>query len=677
MGLREDAAILGYGLSECGPIVGGATPLNLMDASDEDAFVRLDRPTAGHAVRIVDDSGRPVLEGIIGNVEVTGATLASGYYGDEAATARMFTTDGWLRTGDLGRLDDGTLTIVGQVKEVISINARKYACAEIEAIAEQIPVVREAYAVPLGDGVATGGKQSPFALFVVAPFVPASGFPALADRIRRSVAAVIGLAPRSIHAIREDDVPRTTTGKVRRLELADLATGGPEAAEPTAPLVGAPAAASEAFDETEAKVAAIMARLLNQTAIGRDEDFYSLGGNSVAALQLVFELEGQFGISLPTTIVHQETTVARLAALLNPATRSDYHDPRGGTWRIGHHRIVTTDASDDRLPETIEHQIRERISNWAGDRPSPYPLLRGLNAAGSRQPLFWCLQGEREFLRLAQLIGDEQPVYAMRSGVLVMRYSTGNLDALAERYADEIQAIDPTGPYWIGGNCQGGVIAIGIAKKLFQRGYHVALLSLLDTVVADRFPTAPYPGRVSLFYGTLSRLNPLRIFRTPELGWRKLSPEGLIVRYVPVDHGEFFVEGGHLLIDLLREASPGHRSFGPNPTGLLSEPFPTPPTARAFSFLRRRECLSRAKKRKSGRMCGTARWWFGDAPNRVASFSATTGSVPMASCSAGPMAARHSTTMCRRTARSICCLPSGHRRSPAITSLSSIWSRRA
>ena len=142
----------------------------------------------------------------------------------------------------------------------------------------------------------------------------------------------------------------------------------------------------------------------------------------------------------------------------------------------------------------------------------------------------------------------------MRSGVLVMRYSTGNLDALAERYADEIQAIDPTGPYWIGGNCQGGVIAIEIAKKLFQRGYHVALLSLLDTVVADRFPTAPYPGRVSLFYGTLSRLNPLRIFRTPELGWRKLSPEGLIVRYVPVDHGEFFVEGGHLLIDLLREA---------------------------------------------------------------------------------------------------------------------------
>ena len=113
-----------------------------------------------------------------------------------------------------------------------------------------------------------------------------------------------------------------------------------------------------------------MARLLNQTAIGRDEDFYSLGGNWVAALQLVFELEGQFGISLPTTIVHQETTVARLAALLNPATRSDYHDPRGGTWRIGHHRIVTTDASDDRLPETIEHQIRKRISNSAGDRPS-------------------------------------------------------------------------------------------------------------------------------------------------------------------------------------------------------------------------------------------------------------------------------------------------------------------
>ena len=90
--------------------------------------ILLDRPTAGHAVRIVGEDGEILNEDCVGAIEVRGPTMASGYIGDPAETGRLFTSDGWLRTGDLGVLNDGRLAVIGREKELIVVNARKYSC---------------------------------------------------------------------------------------------------------------------------------------------------------------------------------------------------------------------------------------------------------------------------------------------------------------------------------------------------------------------------------------------------------------------------------------------------------------------------------------------------------------------------------------------------------------------
>ena len=75
--------------------------------------------------------------------------MASGYIGDPADTGRLFTSDGWLRTGDLGVLDDGRLAVIGREKELIVVNARKYSCPEIEEAIKARSPFAEVYAAPL------------------------------------------------------------------------------------------------------------------------------------------------------------------------------------------------------------------------------------------------------------------------------------------------------------------------------------------------------------------------------------------------------------------------------------------------------------------------------------------------------------------------------------------------
>ena len=161
-GLRKDAIILGYGLTECGPVVGGGTAFALSPALKNRRTNLLDRPTAGHAVRIVGEGGEILNEDCVGAIEVRGPTMASGYIGDPAETGRLFTSDGWLRTGDLGVLNDGKLAVIGREKELIVVNARKYSCPEIEEAIKARSTFAEVYAAPLdgASGARSGTRQA-------------------------------------------------------------------------------------------------------------------------------------------------------------------------------------------------------------------------------------------------------------------------------------------------------------------------------------------------------------------------------------------------------------------------------------------------------------------------------------------------------------------------------------
>jgi acyl-CoA synthetase (AMP-forming)/AMP-acid ligase II len=148
-----------------------------------------------------------------GAIEVTGSTVMEGYRLDPAATGGAFTTDGWLRTGDLGMIgDDGALTVHGRVDHVIRTGAEKVWPEEVEQALASHPKVRD---------VAVAGSPDPeWGEHVSAFVVPARAEdPPTLDELRTHGADRIARfkLPRELHLVEE--IPRTGAGKVRRSAL--------------------------------------------------------------------------------------------------------------------------------------------------------------------------------------------------------------------------------------------------------------------------------------------------------------------------------------------------------------------------------------------------------------------------------------------------------------------------
>jgi acyl-CoA synthetase (AMP-forming)/AMP-acid ligase II len=120
-GLSPTALWPAFGMAETCAGSAYSTGFPGLDAGQE--FANLGLPVDGLAIRVADDADRPLADGGVGELQLHGPMVASGYYGDDRATAAAFTADGWLRSGDLGQIQDGRLTLVGRKKECIIVAA--------------------------------------------------------------------------------------------------------------------------------------------------------------------------------------------------------------------------------------------------------------------------------------------------------------------------------------------------------------------------------------------------------------------------------------------------------------------------------------------------------------------------------------------------------------------------
>ena len=128
-----------YGLTETGGIVAMNTGIDLAEHPDS-----VGRPFATAEIRIVNEAEEVLPSGIKGEVQVRGPFLMKGYFNDPEATARMISPDGWLRTGDLGRLDkDGFLYLLGRKKDIIIRGGENILAEEVEHCIEAHPDVNE------------------------------------------------------------------------------------------------------------------------------------------------------------------------------------------------------------------------------------------------------------------------------------------------------------------------------------------------------------------------------------------------------------------------------------------------------------------------------------------------------------------------------------------------------
>ena len=218
-GLDPHAAAPSYGLAEAtcavtAPKPGTGLRYDEIRSAGTDSVHKhavLGDPIAGMQLRLLpsDSQGIDIPDREIGEIEIRGPSMMSGYLGADPVDPET-----WFPTGDLGYLTDGGLVVCGRVKELITVAGRNVFPTEVERVAAQVRGVREGAVVAVG---ADGASARP-GLVITAEFRGPDEAGARSELVQR-IASECGVVPSDVVFVSPGTLPRTSSGKLRRLEV--------------------------------------------------------------------------------------------------------------------------------------------------------------------------------------------------------------------------------------------------------------------------------------------------------------------------------------------------------------------------------------------------------------------------------------------------------------------------
>lgn len=212
-----DGVIMCYGLTEAGSI---STAASYQDPRDV-RMLSCGRALPGMEVAIAADGTVTTAAGVVGEICIRGWSLMNGYFGDPDATADAIDPDGWLHTGDVGRLDeDGNLHFVDRLKDMIKPGGENVSAAEVERVISGMPGVARVAVV--------GAPDARLGEVAVAFVEPGHGAEVDTDAIIAFCAQEMAdfKVPRSVIVV--DDWPMTESGKVQKHLLRERLVDGAE-----------------------------------------------------------------------------------------------------------------------------------------------------------------------------------------------------------------------------------------------------------------------------------------------------------------------------------------------------------------------------------------------------------------------------------------------------------------
>ncbi len=311
--LEGTALINGYGPTETTTFACCHT-ITRADASG--APIPIGRPIANTQVHVLDEAMRPVPVGADGEIYIGGDGVALGYWRSAELTRERFVVDPFsrepgarmYRTFDRGRWrEDGTLDFLGRADNQVKILGHRVEPEEIERALREHPLVRDA--VVMAQESAEADKQ------LVAWVVEGEHFGITPGALRAHLASRLPsyMIPSSFVSIAK--LPLTANGKVDRAELAAEELERKSQPEP-----------EPASGGVEAIVAKAWCKVLGRSDVGRDENFFDAGGDSLRLIQLHSELGRSLSMNLDVTELFEFPTVAGLARrLANGACRNLDH----------------------------------------------------------------------------------------------------------------------------------------------------------------------------------------------------------------------------------------------------------------------------------------------------------------------------------------------------------------
>ena len=381
----------------------------------------------GKELLLLDDEGREVEIGGVGEILVRSDYFSRGYWRRPDLTNAAFSPDPdgsgarIYRTGDLGYLtEDGCLYCVGRKDRQAKIRGNRVELAEVESAVRTIDGVKDAIVTARQNG----RGETVLVGYVVPATIPGPSTLALRAALRKMLPE--HMVPPVFATL--DSVPLNSHGKLDYQAL---------------PLPKLDRIYVPPRDAGEELLCKLWEKILDVERVGIRDDFVEIGGDSLSAAQLMTEIESHFGQHIPISALLEARTVEELAGII---------------------RLHSGDKSI-----------------------SPLQVLQ--KGKDSKTPLFF-LHGQFDgwglyCKTLAPLLGEDQPFYVLHA-LPPNDDLPLTVEAMAKRYLGFLREARPHGPYMLGGHCNGGLIAFEMAQRLCAEGEDVQLVVLIETATRPR-----------------------------------------------------------------------------------------------------------------------------------------------------------------------------------------------
>jgi amino acid adenylation domain-containing protein len=393
---------------------------------NQEAEIPIGTPSSHVKTYILDDKFQPVTSGVAGELYLQSVSLARGYLNRQDLTAKSFVNielEGkqlrCYKTGDRAtRLPDGNLVYLDRIDRQVKIRGYRIELGEIEGIVQQYSTVQ--------DAVVLAKEKDDLGRYLVGYVVPQANqkinLEALRDFLQDRLPDY--MIPRTFLVLPE--LPITINGKIAYSLLPT-----PEFA-PNITTIIAPT------NPTETLLIKLWTEVF-KSPVGIHDNFWDLGGDSLVALRLFSLIEKEFQQNLPLTTLIQLPTI---------------------------------------------HQLSNRLQSQ-GLQVS-WRSLVPIQPQGSRKP-FFCIHPVGGnvlcYQNLIPYLSPDQPVYGLQAqGLDGTETAIDDIKVMANKYLQEIQTIQPIGPYILGGYSFGGTVAYEVAQQLQQAGQEVTAVIFFNSI---------------------------------------------------------------------------------------------------------------------------------------------------------------------------------------------------
>jgi amino acid adenylation domain-containing protein len=391
------------------------------------------RPIDNVHIYILDGNQRPVPIGVAGELHIGGKCLARGYINAPELTSERFVPSAFAKdsgarlykTGDLARYRaDGNIEFIGRADNQVKIRGFRIELGEVESVLSQHPSIAQCAVTT----VESKGDQR-----LVAYVVGHDSNSDKGSEWRRHLSQFLPEYMVPSLFVPMTNLPVNANGKIDRqalVEAAPLLKSIP---------VGCEISTGQPRNGVEARLVEIWQDLLNVRGIGRQDNFFEVGGHSLLAVRLIAQIEKEFQKVIPLAQLFQAPTIECLAATLRGTEA-----PKRKEFSV----IVPFNEHGEGLPLYFVHSVGGEVAS---------------------------------FRHLARLLGPEQPFYGIQAPPDMQSAEfASSIESMARYYVEAIMAFQADAPCLLGGWSAGSTIALEMAQQMTALGRPVELLIALD-----------------------------------------------------------------------------------------------------------------------------------------------------------------------------------------------------